>query len=126
MLRRKAKQLPTQLSSPDKKTVKAPVNDAVKQEDVFVEHERPPINRSDKRREFLTKKQLQRAERKEALETATEAIADIVDRSADEYLKLYEEGEKLEAAVLGAEDDVLEQLKMDQDSDDEDKKQVSI
>ena len=134
MLRRKTSKLPKK-SSPTKnpsKTIKQPAtrnDDIIAQPlPVFDNKEKLQV-RSGKAASQKRKsaKQLYREEQEQAFSTASEDVNAILERLSEEYLKLYKEGEELEGAVLGAEEDVLQHLgaDVDSDSDTEHKKQVN-
>ena len=134
MLRRKTSKLPKK-SSPTKnpsKTIKQPDtrnDDIIAQPLPVLDNKEKLQVRSGKAASQKRKsaKQFDREEQEQAFNTASEDVNAILEKSSEEFLKLYREGEELEGAVLGAEEDVLEHLgaDVDSDSDTEHKKQVN-
>ena len=134
MLRRKTSKLPKK-SSPTKnlsKSIKQPDtrnDDIIAQPLPVLDNKEKLQVRSGKAASQNRKsaKQFDRQVQEQAFSTASEDVNAILERSSEEYLKLYREGEELEGAVLGAEEDVLEHLgaNADSDSDSEHKKQVN-
>ena len=131
MLRRKTSKLPKK-SSPTKNLSKSIKQPDTRNDDIIAQplpvldnKEKLQVRSASQKRKSA--KQFHREVQEQAFSTAGEDVNAILERSSEEYLKLYKEGEELEGAVLGAEEDVLEHLgaDVDSDSDTEHKKQVN-